>query len=229
MNAAIILSGGVGTRLGADIPKQYIKVDGKTILSYCIDTFIHSHDVDMIAIVCAEEWREEIEKSISLRKPIIFALPGETRQLSILNALNEIRNNYANTVKKVIIQDGARPLCSQQLISECIQACEPPFLGVMPVLPMKDTIYLSKDGNTIDRLINRDTLFAGQAPEAFCFEEYCQAHLNLTHPDLLEIKGSSELAFKAGMKIRMIPGDSMNFKITEKSDLEQFKSILRSR
>lgn len=225
MNAAIILSGGTGTRLGSKIPKQYLKVKGKTILSYCVETLAAIPQIDIIVIVRNPEWQDEIDFVNRITTPILFTHPGETRQLSILNGLCMLES-YGNTIDKILIQDAARPLTSSQLIEECLDSCADQYLGVMPVLPMKDTIYQSNSGIEIDSLLNRNILFAGQAPEAFKFRPYLDAHRKMSYDDLLKITGSSELAFLAGMKIKLIAGDPLNFKITDKSDLNRFENII---
>lgn len=96
--------------------------------------------------------------------------------------------------------------------------------GVMPVLPMKDTVYLSKDGKDISGLIDRSSVFAGQAPELFRLEPYYEANVRLLPADILKINGASEPAVMAGMKIAMIPGDERNVKVTSAEDLEKFIS-----
>lgn len=226
MNAAIILSGGIGTRLGADVPKQYIEIGGKSILEYSLDNFFSSENINIIVIVISPEWRDYVMKFVpqgnSKNKIILYAEPGQTRQLSILNGLNALKENGGD-VNKVIIHDAARPLVSSDLIERCLDACNDEFQGAMPVLPVKDTVYMSKDGITIDSLLDRNTLFAGQAPEAFMFKPYLKAHHDLSAEELLRINGSSELAYLNGMNIKLIQGDPNNYKITDSSDLERFK------
>lgn len=226
MNAAIILSGGIGSRLGADVPKQYIEIEGKSILEYSLENFLISNFIQIIVIVVAPEWRDYVMKFATKgkfkSKTILYAAPGKTRQLSILNGLKVLEENGSD-VNKVIIHDGARPLVSLDLIERCLDACKGEFQGAMPVLPVKDTVYMSKDGVVIDALLDRNSLFAGQAPEAFMFKPYFKAHQDLSYNDLLRINGSSELAYLNGMNIKLIQGDPNNYKITDSSDLERFK------
>lgn len=224
MNIALILSGGTGSRLGSSVPKQYLKVGDKMIVEYVLDIFNSVKSVYGIVIVCFNEWIQEIDTK-EINKPIYFATPGETRQLSILSGLIEIKNRFGVHVDNIIIHDAARPLVSIDLIESCISSCENGYDGAMPVLPVKDTIYLSNDGINITSLLERSQLFGGQAPEAFNFGKYLDAHYAISQEELIKINGSSELAFKQGMKIKLVPGDSRNFKITDMEDLERFKSI----
>lgn len=169
MTVALILSGGSGVRLGADIPKQYIEVNDRPVISYCVERLSRHREIHAIQIVAAQEWQETIagwlEKYDAGRKFRGFSLPGENRQLSICHGLDDIRN-YADDSGVVLIHDAARPLLSEQMITDCVRAVEG-HDGAMPVLPMKDTVYRSVDGRTVSALLERTEIYAGQAPEAF--------------------------------------------------------------
>lgn len=228
MNIALILSGGTGVRLGTDIPKQYLKVDGKAILSYCMGTLFEHGEIDAVQIVAEPVWQEEILRWMARlpekEKFRGFSLPGENRQLSILHGLEDIRK-YAAETDYVLIHDAARPMLSGEMIAECLQAGRR-HEGAIPVLPMKDTVYRSENGKTITSLLDRGTIFAGQAPEVFLLGKYYAANRRLLPDAILRINGSTEPAVMAGMDIAMIPGDEGNFKITTPGDLERFREIL---
>lgn len=228
MTIAVLLSGGTGSRLGEDTPKQYLEVGGMPMISYCIRTLSEHPGIDGIQIVAAEEWQEKlrlwINEADANRKFRGFSLPGETRQLSILNGLRGVRT-YASEEAAVLIHDAARPLLSVELISECLAALGG-HDGVLPVLPMKDTVYYSEDGKQVSRLLNRSELYAGQAPEAFVLGRYLKANEQLLPTEILKINGSTEPAVLAGLDVVMIPGDEGNFKVTTKADLERFCAIV---
>lgn len=228
MNIAIILSGGVGSRMGLDIPKQYILVNGKPVIGYCLETFLKNDRIDVLVVGVADEWKSFVQEYVAMlstAKKVLYAEPGETRQYSIYNAMKVVKGCGATDGDIVIIHDGARPLVSESLINNCIDACRD-VDGIMPVIPCKDTVYLSEDGEKIDALLNRSHLWCGQAPEAFEFSKYIKAHEEMSRKELLNVNGSTELAIKAGLKCRMIPGDPMNFKITTPEDLSNFESIV---
>lgn len=236
MNHAIVLSGGTGTRTGANMPKQYVRVDGHMMVTHALRSLLCSDRIDRLYIVCADEWRDEItedvrEAGLNAGKIAGYAKPGDTRQLSILNGLNYIieENKLGNTdlsgtegsVDTVLIHDAARPFLTEDLIGRCYDALEDND-GVMPVLPMKDTVYLSNDGSNISGLLDRRTVFAGQAPELFRLMPYYEANRKLLPDKILKINGASEPAVMAGMKIAMIPGDEKNIKVTTAQDLREF-------
>lgn len=227
MNYAIILSGGTGTRLGLDMPKQYFEVNKKPIIRYVIETLEQCELVDGFVIVAAEEWQEYVRKQISVfGKFVGFALPGENRQLSIYSGLCALQNTLFEEKLEldnvvVLIQDAARPNTSTELIAQCFNLDEMED-GAMPVLPMKDTVYLSEDGLSVSALLERKQVFAGQAPESFRFDKYMAANEVLLPEKILKINGSTEPAILAGMQIKMIPGNENNYKITTETDLRKF-------
>lgn len=230
MNIAIILSGGVGSRMGTDIPKQYIELNGKPIIWYCLKTFIENPYVDLIIIGRAKEWGDYIKDlvdGINTSKPVYYADPGETRQFSIYNSLLVAQEIGANYNDVVIIHDAARPLVSHDLINCCIDSFkEKDVEAVLPVVPVKDTLYQSKDGRQITCLLNRSELFAGQAPEAFAFGKYLELHERMSKEEILKINGSTEIAYKGGMKVKLVKGEEKNFKITTPEDLSNFSIYL---
>lgn len=250
MVTALVLSGGKGTRMGMDIPKQYIKVNGRTVISYCLESFFTHERIDAVQIVADEAWQEMLsetaerlcqaagrgdpngnisEKDSTCRERECrfrgFSAPGQTRQHSILNGLSDIRK-YAMDTDYVLIHDAARPFLSHALITDCIEAVKG-HDGVLPVLPMKDTVYFSKDGMRISSLLERSRVFAGQAPELFVLGKYYEANRRLLPDDIFKMNGSTEPAVMAGMDIVMIPGEERNFKITTAADLERFREIVQ--
>ncbi|MDD6827429.1 MAG: IspD/TarI family cytidylyltransferase [Oscillospiraceae bacterium] len=224
MNIALILAGGMGTRFGSDIPKQYIELNGKPVISYCLDKFTAHPLIDSIQIVADDFWRDYIKEFISSDKFRGFSSPGNNRQLSIFNGLSDIEK-YSSEDDIVIIHDAARPLISEETITLCLETAAN-HDGALPVLPMKDTVYLSDNGNSISSLLDRNKLFAGQAPEAFVFGKYYEANKALFPEKILSISGSTEPAVLAGMDIAMIAGDENNFKITTRADFERFKEYI---
>lgn len=229
MNVAVVLSGGTGTRAGLEIPKQYYEVNGKPVISYCLHTFLMHEKIDAVQIVADRMWHGYIMQHLFVlpcsEKFRGFSAPGENRQLSVYHALMDIRR-YASDDDFVIIHDAARPCVSAAQIADCLKAAKG-HDGTLPVLPMKDTVYISENGKTVSSLLDRGKLFAGQAPEVFLLGRYYGANRALMPDRILEINGSSEPAVMAGMDIAMILGDEGNFKITTVVDLERFREIVQ--
>lgn len=227
MNIGLLLSGGTGTRLGGEIPKQYIEVSGRPVIAWSLERLFRHEGIEAVQIVADPMWQEAVRRWIPAehleKKFMGFSLPGENRQLSILHGLEDIRR-YAADTDYVLVHDAARPMLTEALISVCLKAVTG-YDGVLPALPMKDTVYASLDGMAISSLLNRKELFAGQAPEIFQLGKYYEANIMLPPDKLLQINGASEPAVLAGMDIRLIPGDEGNFKITTQTDLARFQEI----
>lgn len=215
MTAGLILAGGTGTRIvGYDTPKQFLEVGGKTIISYCLETFRNCTEIDMICVVADEQWHFQIGD-------YLFAPAGSSRQQSIYNGLKALK---PYTPEYVIIHDSARPCVTVDDIRNLkLAALE--FDGATPSLPVTETIYRSFNKKTIANTLNRDELFLGQTPECYDFEQYFAAHEK--YADMLDcFRGSSEIAVNAGMKISLCKGNPNNFKITTNDDLNRFKKII---
>lgn len=243
-NVAILLSGGVGSRISSDVPKQYVRIGGYMMISYSLFSLIRNPQIDGIYIVAHETWRDGIVQDIKNviadsgkaentdwnHKIIGFADPGENRQCSILNAMEQIKayvKKYVQDSKEVtvLIHDAARPCLTDDMINRCYAALGE-HDGVMPVIPMKDTIYMSDDGHTISGLMNRSKVYAGQAPELFRFDPYYQATLSLLPGKIMRINGTTEPAIMAGLDIVMINGDEGNLKVTTDADMDKIKEVL---
>ncbi len=227
MNYAILLSGGTGTRTGSEIPKQYVRRNGHMMITEALGILLNNPRIDRVVITADEAWQDEILKDVQAAglpadRIMGFARPGDTRQLSIYNAIEYILEKAGNKSEDtVLVHDAARPYITQELIAACYDAL-PGYDGVMPVLPMKDTVYLSEDGKGITGLLDRSKVYAGQAPELFRLQPYYLANKRLMSSDIYKINGASEPAVLAGMKIAMIPGDEKNTKVTSAGDLEKF-------
>lgn len=224
MNIGLILSGGTGARLGAETPKQYLTVASKPIILYAVEALAAHPQIDAIQIVADPLWQPQIFDWLddaAKAKFRGFALPGTNRQLSIVHGLEAICE-YAGEADRVLIHDAARPCLPAQQIADCLSALDE-HDGALPVLPMKDTVYLSENGKTVTSLLDRKAVFAGQAPEAFRLEKYLAANRRLLPDAILSINGSTEPAILAGLDVALIPGDERNFKITTMADLERFR------
>lgn len=269
-NVALVLAGGSGSRLGTEVPKQYLEVGGKHVIGYCLETFARHPGIDGIWVVAQEEWRALI-KGYAADKLIGFSEPGMTRQLSIWNGMRDMCKffekgegldcisseeagcgnccNFEETgCIVVLIHDAARPLVSPETITACLEGCRE-HDGVMPALPVKDTVYYGVDGR-IEALLDRSKVIAGQAPEAFRFARYYEANRMLLSANeergskayasvlkddalsarapILKINGSTEPAVLAGLDVQYIPGDERNFKITTQADLDRFREIVEA-
>ena len=227
MNHVIIVAGGIGSRMNLDIPKQYYEVKVAPIIMYSYRKFSQSPLVDSIVFVVADEWKDFMEAKLSLEpnnKKVSFAKAGRSRQHSVYNGLCVLRE-YAQDEDVVLIHDAVRPLFPETTINDGIEACRE-FDGALPVISVKDATYQSYDGIELSTILPRQELFSGQSPEFFIFGKFFKAHASFSEEEISNIRGCSELAFKSGLSVKLIPGTERNFKITTIEDLRAFELTL---
>ena len=231
-NIAVVLSGGTGARMGTELPKQYMELAGKPVLVHTLEQVQRCEALDGILVTAGPEWREQIlqwKEEFALTKLLTVAPAGEDRQLSIRSGLMAAEPFMdSGELSGVIIQDAVRPLTSVELLTRLvIELQEAP--AVMPVLPITDTTYTSRDGQWVSGLLDRSTLFAGQAPEAFRYRPYLSLYRDTPDHVLSSMSGSCQLPYREGWKVKMIPGEPENIKVTYSKDLRTCERLLRER
>ena len=239
MNVALLLAGGVGFGITSDIPKQYIRVNWKMMITYSIETLTASSQIDEIQIVAEHEWREYIiadckEHGINTDKIRDFAIPGFNRQASILNGLQNIfreKNGLTDIDNveendNVLIHDASRPLVTIRQIDDCFEKMTDGYDGVIPVLFMEDAFCVGdNENNVLERIYGK--ISERQTPELFNLKKYYQANMELMPDKLKKIGNSVEPAIMAGMNLDVVLGDKSSFEVITQEDLDRFISILK--
>ncbi|RMD50114.1 MAG: 2-C-methyl-D-erythritol 4-phosphate cytidylyltransferase, partial [Ignavibacteria bacterium] len=163
---AIIPSGGKGLRMGFNIPKEYVKVQGKEIIASTLKVFQISSKIDEIAVSAQEDYFEllnEIKSKYSITKLKYIVKGGETRQDSVYNALNKIE---AGDNDLVAVHDAARPLLPISLLDSAIDfAWE--NNSVVVALQAKDTVI--QGNNIVKDYLKRDEIYLAQTPQIFTY------------------------------------------------------------
>lgn len=163
-NIAIILAGGVGSRLGMSTPKQFFKVAGKMVVEHTIDVFERNQHIDEIAIVSNPALVADFENIVlrnKWRKVKKILKGGAERYYSSLSAITAYQNEDAN----LIFHDAVRPLVSQRIINDVVKALDT-HRAVNVAVPSADTI-IEVDGDFITNIPDRSRLRRGQTPQAF--------------------------------------------------------------
>lgn len=226
---AVILAGGVGTRMGQAIPKQYIEVEGKPVIIHTLERLEKCCDIDRIVIVADTEWRDQIRTWMAqyhITKFLDFADPGVTRQESVFSGVACCKQHSESDEDTVLVHESARALVSDNLIRRIVAGLEG-YDACIPVMPMKDAILLSRTGEVIDGLLDRNQLFRGQAPESFRLSAYYELNRNTPPEELRKYLGDHELCFQAGWSVHCILGEETNFKLTTPDDIDHMISLLR--
>lgn len=231
-NIAVILAAGSGERSGFDIPKQLVKLAGKPIIEHTISNFQNSACIDEIIVVTSNNCMEKIEEIVANSafnkvKKIIYG--GKERYESSLAAINASEQDSAEFDIRLIFHDAVRPLVSERIICDVVQALDN-YNAVDLVVQATDTIILADPlSNTISSIPDRKKLKHVQTPQGFSLPTIKLAYA-LALDDLdFETTDDCGVVFKylPGEKIYLVNGDSNNIKLTYKEDLQIIEKLLQ--
>ena len=212
---ALIVSGGEGKRFDKKLPKQFFKINDKSILENCVKKFVDSNLFYKVVVVCNKDFMNVSKKILSKYK-LSYVKGGNTRQESVYNGLKSINKDFPN---KVLIHDAVRPFFSKNLLFEMIKKLKS-HDSVIPALNVFDSVRLFK--KTEYKNLNRENIKMIQTPQAFDFRKIYNAHKKFKNENNTD---DSLLFYKNGNKIKIITGEIMNFKVTEKKEFEELKKI----
>lgn len=231
MNIAIVIAGGVGSRMGANIPKQFVLVDGKPVLFYTLEAFERHPLVDAIELVLIEGWEKDVEQwkmqyGISKLKWIVKG--GASGQESIRNGVFGLEGKCAAD-DIVIIHDGIRPLVQPEVLDDVIAKAKEFGTGVTS-MPYNEQIFLvdEKDPTITRKYIPRETLRRVATPQAYRFDLLDQAY-HEAFERKIGIYGSSytnTMMTELGHELHFAVGSDKNLKLTTPGDLEIFRAYL---
>ena len=217
MNYVIVLASGKGERIGADIPKQFVKIDGKTVLEYTIEAFEKNKLTDKIILVVNKEW-VEFCSSFKFLKLYKVVHGGARRQDSSKIGVDLIDEDDA----KVLIHDGARPFIDDEIINNCYKALDVYNAIDVGIEATDTTVQVDKDG-ILTNILDRKTLIRCQTPQGFKSGLIKYAH-GLAKENNLDVTDDVSLIVKQNLdKVFVVKGSEKNIKITYKEDLEAFK------
>lgn len=229
MNIAIVLAGGVGSRVGADIPKQFIEVLGKPILAYTLENFQNNPEIDMIEVVCHKEWIEEVERIVfqyKIEKVKWLTFGGDTFQMSTLNGILNLKGRIRDD-DIVVITFGVSPLTTNDVINDSIRVAKKYGNGISAEDSILCTCYKDDEYGTTQNLI-RETIKGFSNPWAFRFGELYAVYDEIQQRGILEkIEPHTTSAYlELGKRLWFSKSNGHNFKITTKEDLERFEGLL---
>ena len=161
MNVAIVIAGGVGSRMGQQIPKQFINVRDKPVLIYTLEAFQAHPQVEAIEVVCIDGWEDILKayaKQFGISKLKWVVKGGKTGQESIRNGVYGLEGILSND-DIAIIHDGVRPMLDSDVITDVIRVCQK-YGNAVTSLPYNEQIFVvnQDDESTTDKFIPRETL-----------------------------------------------------------------------
>ena len=223
----VVTAGGLGTRMGGNVPKQFLELGGKSILHLTLEKFMEAEpDMHVITVLPEEHlstWRQYCQKA-SFACPQRLVKGGFTRFHSVKNALEYVPDGVL-----VAVQDGVRPLLSVGKIRELFAAAQS-VPALIPVLPVTDTLKVLQKGadgtlHSTGETIDRSRIWGAQTPQIFHSEQlkaaYSQGYDTLFTDD-------ASVAEKYGIPLSFAEGEKYNLKITTPEDLVLARAIIDS-
>lgn len=214
----ILLAGGDSNRFKSNIPKQYHKIAGKTLIDMSIDKIREFKEIEKIVFVYNKKHKKYLKKIKS--KNIKLILGGNTRSKSTYNALSYLKKR--KNIDKVMIHDAARPNFSKQLIKDILINSKKNEV-VVPVLKLHDALKKKQKKNNILSL-QRNNFFTTQTPQYFQLSKIFELHKIKRHL----YKDDDCSLLDSSKKIKFIKGEKKNFKITDKEDFNLLTKIFKS-
>ena len=222
MNIAIIFAGGSGTRMKTHgLPKQFLKIEGKSIIVKTLENFQNHEEIDKIYIACKEEWidylKEEIESN-NITKVAKIVKGGESGQDSIYNALNAAgQENPENSI--VLIHDGVRPFITKDLITRNIEDVKK-YGSSITSTSCIETAIVSSDGENVEKVPSRSIMYTAQAPQCFYLGEILGLHEEVRKKETRYegIVDSCNLMKSNGRNVHLTMGPRNNIKVTTPTD-----------
>ena len=213
---ALIAASGQGQRMGGEIKKQYLQLEGRPILARTLEIFIRHQAVNQIVVVVpvAETVlaRNTIKPFCSLEK-ICFVEGGKRRQDSVYQGLQAVSRD----AEMVCIHDGVRPFVSAKLFEDVLEAARK-YGAAVPVIPVTDTLKELSISGFVERTISRETVYRAQTPQIFRHDLITEAYRKAY---ILGVEATDDayLLELLGGKVCTVPGSPSNIKVTHPLDL----------
>lgn len=231
MNIAIIIAGGVGNRMGQDIPKQFLNIYDKPILIYTLESFQRHPEVDAIGVVCIDGWENVVQayaNQFNITKLQWIVKGGNSAQESIRNGVYHLEGRCADD-DIIIVHDGIRPLVEPSVLSDVLAKAKEYGNGVTS-MPYNEQIFVvsEDDETTTTQYIPRETLRRVSTPQAYRFDLIDSKYHEAFEKEI-GTKGSNytnTMMVQLGVRLHFAMGSDRNIKLTTKDDLELFKGYL---
>lgn len=225
MNYVIIIAGGVGSRLGAPVPKQFVEVLGKPVIAYTMEHFQNHPDIDAIELVCVDGYQDHLQgiaDKYGITKVLKIVKGGSEYEYSIMNGVEGLKD-IANPDDLVIIHWAASPFLSEEIITDNIRVCKEK--GNAITASYSYLLYGTNDGDCSKKAINRESFMTLAAPQSFRYEVIKDLYKQVEEKNLFEtVDEHHTTVFMAelGIPLYFSKGSHTNIKITTKEDIDLF-------
>lgn len=229
MNIAVILAGGVGSRVGAGMPKQFVKILGKPVIVYTIEAFQKHEDIDAIEVVCVKshiDYMKELVDTYGLSKVKWITEGGADFQCSVLNGINNLQDKCSED-DIVLVHFGASPFVEGDIIADAVRVCK--IKGnAISTTPFYLLSGVKDDDEKTTKWIDRDTIACMNSPHAFRYGYIRDIYKRAVETGVIkEVEPhTTTLMYKMGETIYFSKGSQSNIKITTKEDLDLFEGYV---
>lgn len=225
MNYVIIIAGGVGSRLGAPVPKQFVEVLGKPVIAYTMEHFQNHPEIDAIELVCVDGYQDHLKgivEKYGITKVLKIVKGGSEYEYSIMNGVEGLKG-IAKPDDLVIIHWAASPFLSEEIITDNIRVCKEK--GNAITASYSYLLYGTNDGDYSKKAINRESFMTLAAPQSFRYEVITNLYKQVEEKKLFEtVKEHHTTVFMSelGIPLYFSEGSHSNIKITTKEDIDLF-------
>ena len=229
MNYVIIIAGGVGSRLGAPVPKQFVEVLGKPVIAYTMEHFQNHPEIDAIELVCVDGYQghlKEIAEKYGITKVLKIVKGGSEYERSIMNGVAGLEG-IAKPDDLVMIHWAASPFLSEEIITDNIRVCKEK--GNAITASYSYLLYGSNDGDCSRKAINRESFMTLSAPQSFRYEIIKNLYKQVEEKNLfatVKERHTNVFMEELGIPLYFSKGSHTNIKITTKEDIDLFLGYL---
>ncbi len=229
MITAMILAGGIGSRVGADRPKQFVEVLNKPVLAYTIDIFQRNPQIEAIEIVCHKSWKNYLTEMIEkyrMAKVRWIADGGDTFQESVINGVNYLRDKI-DEQDYVLIQYGSAPFTSDKIVNDVIRVMKEKESAVTAT-PCYQLMGSNDENGTSKNWVDRDKYIQVACPYGFRYAYLLDIYKRAAEEGLIKKiePHTTSLMYALGDILYQAYGDQTNIKITTKEDLDMFEGYV---
>lgn len=230
MNIALLTAAGSSTRMGQDIPKQFLTVNERPVIVYTMEAFQHHPEIDEIAVVCLQGWEKILQayaNQFNISKLKLIVPGGDSGQESIYNGIQALAKEHSMD-DLVLVHDGNRPFLSSKIITDCIATAERYGCSVAAI-PCQEAMVLTDDGIVSTGNIDRDHLKRTQTPHGFTLGKMCELHERAREKGITNTTATCTLMMELGEPVYFYDGSEKNIKLTTLEDMDIFKALLMAK
>ena len=228
MTVALLIAGGVGARMGQDIPKQFLHIQDKPVIVYTMERFQNNPQVDGIVVVTLPSWIAFVEayaRQFGITKLKSVVAGGETGHDSIHNGIVEIAKHYPQDTA-VMIHDGIRPMVGNDIIADNLSVYRQKGNATV-VIPCAEVIFHSDTPTESKEVLDRSKVWRTQTPQTFRLDKLLWAHEEVVKRGLVSPVATCHLFSLLGETVYFSKGSEKNLKLTTMDDIDIFKALLK--